>query len=37
MSFGAWMMLLFGAAFLWGGLGLAILNYLRAARTDRNR
>lgn len=37
MGFGAWIMLLFGATFLWGGLALAILNYLRAARAEQNR
>jgi len=37
MSAGAWIMFLVGAVFLWGGLILSILNYLRAGRGARNR
>ena len=33
MGFGAWIMLAIGATFLWGGLVIAIINYLRACRT----
>ncbi|MDP8939339.1 MAG: MetS family NSS transporter small subunit [Actinomycetota bacterium] len=32
MSVGAWIMLAVGAVFLWGGLIVAIVNYLRIAR-----
>ena len=32
MSAGAWIMFLIGAVFLWGGLALSIVNYLRASR-----
>ena len=31
MSAGAWIMLAVGATFLWGGLVVAIANYLRVA------
>lgn len=31
MGVGAWVMLAVGAIFLWGGLMVAIVNYLRAA------
>jgi hypothetical protein len=37
MGAGAWIMFLVGAVFLWGGLILSILNYLRAGRGARNR
>ncbi len=37
MSAGAWIMFLIGAVFLWGGLVLSILNYLRAGRSIRNQ
>ena len=37
MSAGAWITFLVGAVFLWGGLILSILNYLRAGRGARNR
>ena len=37
MSAGAWIMFLVGAALLWGGLILSILNYLRAGRRTRDR
>lgn len=32
MSTGAWIMLLFGATLLWGGLAFFIIYYLRAGR-----
>lgn len=31
MGAGAWVMFAIGAIFLWGGLVVAIMNYLRAA------
>lgn len=31
MGIGAWIMLIIGATFLWGGLVVAIVNYLRVA------
>ncbi len=31
MGIGAWIMLAIGATFLWGGLVVAIANYLRVA------
>jgi hypothetical protein len=37
MSGGAWIMFLVGAVFLWGGLILSILNYLRAGRSARDQ
>ena len=37
MSAGALIMFLIGAVLLWGGLILSILNYLRAARSTRDR
>ena len=37
MSAGSWIMFLVGAAFLWGGLILSILNYLRAGRGAREQ
>ncbi len=37
MSAGAWIMFLVGAVFLWGGLILSLLNYLRAGRSARGR
>jgi hypothetical protein len=37
MSAGAWIMFLVGAVFLWGGLIISILNYLRAGRGARGR
>ncbi|MEW6637487.1 MAG: MetS family NSS transporter small subunit [Actinomycetota bacterium] len=35
MSAGAWIMLLFGMVFLWGGLIYFTVHYLRAARNNR--
>ncbi|CAN5906450.1 hypothetical protein BH23ACT11_BH23ACT11_00360 [soil metagenome] len=35
MGIGAWVMLAVGATFLWGGLVVAILNYLRVAGRTR--
>ena len=32
MSAEAWIFFLVGAAFLWGGLALSIVNYLRSGR-----
>ena len=32
MSAGAWIMFAIGAIFLWGGLALSIVNYLRSGR-----
>jgi len=32
MSAGAWIFFIIGAAFLWGGLAVSIVNYLRAGR-----
>ena len=32
MSAEAWIFFLAGAAFLWGGLALSIVNYLRSGR-----
>lgn len=32
MSAAAWIFFIIGATFLWGGLGLSIVNYLRSAR-----
>ena len=32
MSADAWIFFIIGAAFLWGGLALSILNYLRSGR-----
>lgn len=37
MSAGAWIMFLVGALFLWGGLALSIVNYLRAGRSTRDQ
>ena len=37
MTAAAWIMFLIGAVFLWGGLILSILNYLRAGRSARGR
>jgi hypothetical protein len=37
MSAGALIMFLVGALFLWGGLILSILNYLRAGRSARGQ
>jgi hypothetical protein len=37
MSAGAWIMFLVGALFLWGGLILSILNYLRSGRSARGQ
>jgi|GEM_PF-2049145 hypothetical protein len=37
MSAAAWIMFLIGAVFLWGGLILSVLNYLRAGRSARSR
>jgi hypothetical protein len=37
MGVGAWIMLLIGATFLWGGLVFFILNYLRSSRGGRTR
>ncbi|CAN5750831.1 hypothetical protein BH24ACT22_BH24ACT22_10130 [soil metagenome] len=36
MGVGAWIMFIIGATLLWGGLVVAILNYLRAARSGGN-
>ena len=36
MGIGAWIMLIIGATFLWGGLIAAIVNYLRAADSGGN-
>ena len=35
MGAGAWIMLIVGATFLWGGLVIFILNYLRSDRSRR--
>ncbi len=32
MSTGAWIFFAVGAAFLWGGLAVSIVNYLRSGR-----
>lgn len=37
MGFGAWIMFAIGATFLWGGLVVAIINYLRVAARGGNR
>jgi hypothetical protein len=37
MSTGAWIMFAVGATFLWGGLALSIMNYLRSSRRRENR
>jgi hypothetical protein len=37
MSAGAWIMFLIGAVFLWGGLILSTLNYLRSGRSARGQ
>ncbi len=37
MNTGAWIMFAVGATFLWGGLALSIINYLRSARREANR
>ncbi len=34
MGIGAWIMFAVGATFLWGGLVVAIINYLRAAARE---
>lgn len=35
MGAGAWLMLAFGAIFLWGGLVAAIINYLRVRQAEK--
>ena len=37
MTAASWIMFLIGAVFLWGGLILSILNYLRAGRSARDQ
>jgi len=35
MSVGAWIMFVIGAIILWGGLGLALYNAMRASRQKK--
>ena len=37
MSAEAWIFFVIGAAFLWGGLVLSIMNYVRAGRRNGGR
>lgn len=37
MGAGAWIMFIIGATLLWGGLVVAIANYLRSARQESRR